>query len=225
MTQLKVDKLTLGYNGHAIVKDLSFTVNKGDYFCILGENGAGKTTLLKAILDLANVIIDGDIDLGDEMDYNDIGYLPQHRDVQKDFPASVYEIVLSGFLNRCGLRPFYNKAEKTLAKENMKKVGIENLAKQCYRELSGGQQQRALLARALCASNKMILLDEPVAGLDPDATKEMYDLIAKLNSEDGITVIMISHDVDAATKNCSHVLKLFKGGTHKLENKKGGAGK
>jgi len=212
MTQLKVDKVTLGWNGHPLIRDLSFTVNKGDYLCILGENGAGKTTLLKGILDLADVVIDGDIDIGEDMYYTDIGYLPQHRDVQKDFPASVKEIVLSGFLNRCGLRPFYKKSEKLEAKQNMQKVGIdETFANRCYRELSGGQQQRTLLARALCASSKMILLDEPVAGLDPDAQKEMYDLIAKLNKDDGVTVIMISHDIEGAMKHCSHVLKLSKG--------------
>jgi len=157
----------------------------------------------------------GKITFGEDFKRTDIGYLPQQHDIQRDFPASASEIVLSGFLNRCGLRPFYKGGEKALALENMKKVGIESIAKSCYRELSGGQQQRVLLARALCASSKMVLLDEPVAGLDPEATKGMYELIARLNKDDGITVIMISHDVKVATKYCSHILKLEKGGTWK----------
>ena len=212
MMQLTIDKVSLGYNGHVIVNDISFKVNQGDYLCIIGENGAGKTTLLKSILNLQGVCA-GSITLGEGFKRSDLGYLPQHRDVQKDFPASVHEIVASGNLNKCGLRPFFNKKEKEKIKENMQKVGIENLAKRCYRELSGGQQQRVLPARALVASSKMILLDEPVAGLDPDATKDMYELIAKLNKEDGITVIMISHDITSALKNCTHVLKLEKNGT------------
>jgi len=231
MTQLKIDKVSLGYDGNIVVKDISFDVNKGDYLCIIGENGTGKTTLLKSLLNLHG-ICDGEITLGEDFKRTDLGYLPQHRDVQKDFPASVYEIVLSGNLNKCTYlvpfkkwkiqvaRPFFNKQERQAAKENMQKVGIEDLAKRCYRELSGGQQQRVLLARALCASSKMILLDEPVAGLDPDATKEMYELINKLNKDDGITVIMISHDLTQALKNCNRVLKLEKGGKWKMEEKK-----
>jgi len=211
MIQLKLDEVSLGYNGNVIIEDISFEVNQGDYLCIVGENGAGKTTLLKSILGLLGVIY-GSISFGDGFKRSDIGYLPQHHDLQKDFPASVNEIVLSGFLNRCGLRPFYNKNEKALATENMQRVGINTIAKSCYRELSGGQQQRVLLARALCASAKMILLDEPVAGLDPEAAKEMYGLIAKLN-KDGVTVIMISHDVEVATTYASHILKLEKGGS------------
>jgi zinc transport system ATP-binding protein len=211
MMQLKLDEVVLGYDGNVVVEDISFEVGSGDYLCITGENGAGKTTLLKSILGLHGVMF-GKITFGEDFKRTDIGYLPQHHDLQKDFPANVEEIVLSGFLNQCGFRPFYKKQEKELAKENMKKVGIEGIAKKCYRELSGGQQQRVLLARALCASSKMVLLDEPVAGLDPEASKGMYELIASLNKNDGVTVIMISHDVKVATKYCSHVLRLEKGG-------------
>jgi len=207
MTQMKIEEVCIGYSGHIIMEDISFEVSSGDYLCIVGENGSGKTTLMKSMLGLIP-IIHGEIVLGEDFKRNEIGYLPQHREIQKDFPASVYEIVVSGFLNRCGLRPFYNKTERELAFESMKKVGIENIAKSCYRELSGGQQQRVLLARALCASSKMLLLDEPVAGLDPEATKDMYELIKRLNKDDGITVIMISHDVNAATKYATHILKL-----------------
>ena len=207
MPQLTCQNLKLGYDGNVIVEDLSFAVNAGDYLCIVGENGSGKSTLMRTILKL-QAPISGEILTGDGLKQNEIGYLPQQTVVQRDFPASVSEIVLSGCLNKCGLRPFYNQKEKALAAENMEKMGITHLAGRCYRELSGGQQQRVLLARALCATSKMLLLDEPVSGLDPKVTAEMYELIAKLNREDGITVIMISHDIGAAVKYASHILHI-----------------
>jgi len=206
MALLTVRDLSLGYDSHAIVEGLNFTVNTGDYLCIVGENGSGKTTLLKTLLHLQPPI-GGQIEAGDGLKKNEIGYLPQQTIVQKDFPASVREIVLSGCQGRCGLRPFYNREEKQLAEENMERMGITGLADRCYRELSGGQQQRVLLARALCATRKCLLLDEPVSGLDPKVTAEMYDLIAKLNRE-GITVIMISHDIAAAVRYASHILHI-----------------
>ena len=205
MSQLICENVTLGYEGKVVTENLNFTVNQGDYLCIVGENGSGKSTLIKALLQLKTPL-NGTISTGDGLNDNEIGYLPQQTIVQKDFPASVKEIVLSGCLNRCGIRPFFNKEEKSLAIENMKKLGITNLANRCYRELSGGQQQRVLLARALCATRKMLLLDEPVAGLDPKVTQEMYDLIASLNKNDGITIIMVSHDICAAIKYATHVL-------------------
>ena len=205
MSQLICENVTLGYEGKVVTENLNFTVNKGDYLCIVGENGSGKSTLIKALLQLKTPL-QGIVSTGDGLNENEIGYLPQQTIVQKDFPASVKEIVLSGCLNRCGIRPFYNKEEKSLAIENMEKLSISNLANRCYRELSGGQQQRVLLARALCATRKMLLLDEPVAGLDPKVTQEMYDLIASLNHNDGITIIMVSHDICAAIKYASHVL-------------------
>jgi zinc transport system ATP-binding protein len=149
----------------------------------------------------------GKIEAGDGLAPNEIGYLPQQTIIQKDFPASVREVVISGCLNGCGLRPLYNRKEKKLAEENMEKLGIANLANRCYRELSGGQQQRALLARALCATRKILLLDEPTAGLDPNATAEMYDIIAELN-KNGTSIIMISHDVENAKKYASHILHI-----------------
>lgn len=208
MAQLTCKKLTLGYNSKIILENLSFSVNKGDYLYIVGENGSGKTTLMKTLLRLLKPM-SGEIKTGDGLLPDEIGYLPQQTDVQKDFPASVREIVLSGCQSRCGRRPFYNKEEKQLANENMKKLGIESLAKKCYRELSGGQQQRVLLARALCATQKMLLLDEPVTGLDPNATEEMYSLINDLHKS-GITIIMISHDIEAAKKYATHVLHIGK---------------
>ena len=204
---LKCEKLCLGYEGSVVAENLNFTVSSGDYLYILGENGSGKSTLIKALLGLKPQL-SGEIDLCGDVGRNEIGYLPQQTIVQRDFPASVREIVQSGCINRCGLRPFYNKAEKKIAADMMKKLEISDLANRCYRELSGGQQQRVLLARALCAAKKMILLDEPVTGLDPKASAEMYELIESLNKKDGMTVIMVSHDMNAAVKYASHILHL-----------------
>lgn len=207
MAQLSCQNLTVGYDGRTVLQGLNFEVNPGDYLCILGENGSGKSTLMKTILGL-QAPISGTILTGDGLRKNEIGYLPQQTQAQKDFPASVREIVLSGCQGRCGNRPFYSKEEKRLAEENIGKMGIGSLAKRCYRELSGGQQQRVLLARALCATRKMLLLDEPVSGLDPRVTAEMYGLIERLNREEGITVMMISHDISAALKYASHILHI-----------------
>ena len=207
MAQLICNDVTLGYDGKAVTEHLSFQVNKGDYLCIVGENGAGKSTLIKALLGLKSPM-SGEITTSDGLKPTEIGYLPQQTLIQKDFPASVREIVLSGLLNKCGIRPFYSKKQKELAEAQMERMNISHLAKRCYRELSGGQQQRVLLARALCATGKMLLLDEPVAGLDPKVTAEMYSLIEKLNKEDGITVIMVSHDINAAVNFASHILHI-----------------
>ena len=205
MPQLICNDLTLGYEGQVILSNLSFSVNKGDYLCILGENGSGKTTLMKTILGLHKPM-NGKDSTGDGLNRKKIGYLPQQTSMQKDFPASVREIVLSGFQGECGFRPFYSKEQKKKADENIELMGIADLKRRCYRELSGGQQQRVLLARALCATKQMLLLDEPVAGLDPKVTEEMYELINKLNTEHGITIIMISHDIGAALKYSNRIL-------------------
>lgn len=206
MAQLFCQDITLGYEGKPVTEHLSFSVNAGDYLCIIGENGSGKSTLLKAILRLKPPML-GKIETGDGLKPDEIGYLPQQTAIQRDFPASVLEIVRSGCLNRCGFRPFYTKAEKARAAENLKRLGIEKLAKRCYRELSGGQQQRVLLARALCATEKMLLLDEPVTGLDPHAQTEQYEQIEKLHQE-GITVLMVSHDLEAAMQYATHILQI-----------------
>lgn len=207
MALLKCDQLTLGYENRIVVEDIHFEVNSGDYLCIIGENGSGKSTLMRTILHLQEPI-SGTLEMGDGLARNEIGYLPQQTIVQKDFPASVYEIVLSGCLNQCGWRPFYTKKEKQRASEAMEKLDITDIAGRCYRELSGGQQQRVLLARALCATQKMLLLDEPVAGLDPKVTAELYELIDRLNREEGITIIMISHDISAAMQYATHILHI-----------------
>ena len=207
MAQLACQDLCVGYDGRSVLQDIHFEVHTGDYLCIIGENGSGKSTLMKTILGL-QAPISGSVLTGDGLRKNEIGYLPQQTQVQKDFPASVREIVLSGCQARMGRRLFYGKEEKRLAEENIQKMGVAPLAKRCYRELSGGQQQRVLLARALCATRKMLLLDEPVSGLDPKVTAEMYRLIDELNHKDGITVIMISHDIAAAVKYASHILHI-----------------
>ena len=207
MALLACQDLSIGYDGREIVRGLNFSVNPGDYLCIVGENGSGKSTLMKTILGLQSPL-GGKIITGDGLKPNEIGYLPQQTPVQKDFPASVWEIVLSGCGNRMGMRPFYNREEKLLARENIQKLELAPLIKRSYRELSGGQQQRVLLARALCATRKMLLLDEPVSGLDPRIAAEMYGIIESLNKNDGITVIMISHDIEATVKYASHVLHI-----------------
>lgn len=206
MAQIICQNLSVGYDSKIILENLSFEVNKGDYLCIVGENGSGKTTLIKSILGLIPTI-SGKLETGDGLKSNEIGYLPQQTIVQRDFPASVREIVLSGCQGRVGLRPFYSKSDKLLAEENMRKMEITDLSKRCYRELSGGQQQRVLLARALCATQKLLLLDEPVSGLDPRVTTGMYQTIKSLN-EEGISIIMISHDVNSAVKYASHILHI-----------------
>ena len=202
----------IGYEGMKVVTGLCFTVNPGDYLCIVGENGSGKSTLMKTILGLIPAI-SGTLTFGGGLEQTEIGYLPQQTETQRDFPATVWEITLSGCLNRCGLRPFYNQAEKALARKNLEKLGIRDIANSSYQELSGGQQQRVLLARALCATQKILLLDEPAAGLDPLAGKELYQIIDQLNRKDGITVIMISHDIASATHYASHILHI---GNHPL---------
>lgn len=208
MAYIVCRNLTLGYEGEAVAENISFEVNKGDYLCIVGENGTGKSTLMKTLLNL-NTPIAGDIETGDGLLSHEIGYLPQQTVVQKDFPATVQEIVLSGTLPGYGSRLFYSREQKKLANDNMEKMAISELKNRSYRKLSGGQQQRVLLARALCATSKLLLLDEPVTGLDPKATEEFYRLIASLNKE-GISIIMISHDIEAALKYATHILHIDK---------------
>lgn len=206
MPLLTCQNVSLSYENNTVLSDLSFSVNSGDYLCIVGENGSGKSTLVKALLSLKNVSI-GSILIGDGLKQNEIGYLPQQTNAQKDFPASVWEVVLSGCLNSRRLRPFYSKAERERALFNMEKLRITEFKRRSYRELSGGQQQRVLLTRALCATKKLLLLDEPAAGLDPIVTNELYNMIKQINDE-GITVIMVSHDINSAVKYASHILHL-----------------
>ena len=207
MSQISVRNVSMGYEKKLILREVSFDVEQGDYLCIVGENGSGKTTLMKGILGLMP-LKSGTIQFGEGVKSNQIGYLPQQTAVQKDFPASAYEVVLSGRLPARGILPFYSRKDKAVVDENIERLGIEPLRNRCYRELSGGQQQRVLLARALCATKKVLLLDEPVAGLDPVVTQELYRLIEKINCDMGITVIMVSHDVQCAVRYASHILHL-----------------
>ncbi len=204
MSYIECRDVAVGYEGKAVSEHINFEVNAGDYLCIVGENGAGKSTLMKTLLHLVKPI-SGEIQYGDGLLAYEIGYLPQQTVVQRDFPASVMEIVLSGNVARTGFRPFFGREEKDRAKKNMERMNIWNLRKKCYRNLSGGQQQRVLLARALCATTNILLLDEPVSGLDPKVTAEFYSLIESLNKE-GITIIMVSHDMQAAADYASHIL-------------------
>ena len=203
MSVISVQGLSVGYDRNSVLKDINFEIESGSYFCIVGENGSGKSTLMKTILGLIPAI-SGSVIYGDGLEKNQIGYLPQQSDSQRDFPATVQEIVLSGCQSSLGRRFFYSKDHKKLAISNMEKMDILHLKNRCYRELSGGQQQRVLLARALCATKKVLLLDEPVAGLDPQVTDEMYKLISELNKQ-GLTIIMISHDIENVKKYATEI--------------------
>lgn len=207
MALLTCRNVSFAYEGTTVLTGVDFCVNPGDYLCIVGENGAGKSTLLKGLLHLKKPS-QGEILTGDGLKATEIGYLPQQTAAQKDFPASVYEVVLSGRLNSRGIHPFYSKTDKQEVQNNLRLLGIEALRNRCYRDLSGGQQQRVLLARALCATKKLLLLDEPVTGLDPVMTTEFYRLIASLNREQKITVVMVSHDIRGAVEEASHILHL-----------------
>ena len=207
MAQIICKNLVVGYDGQIVRDNINFKVEKGDYLCIVGENGSGKTTLMKTLLSLQKPI-SGEIIFGDDLHVNEIGYLPQQSTVKKDFPATNFEIVLSGCLSRIKGKMFYTKKDKEDAIESMKKMRVLEYKDKCFRELSGGQQQRVLLARALCATKKVLLLDEPVAGLDPKVTFEMYKLVKDLNEIDKVTIIMISHDLNEALQNATHILHI-----------------
>ena len=207
MPQIICENVSLGYENRPILKDLSFTVNSGDYLCIVGENGSGKSTLMKTMLALTPPLA-GCIRMEEGLTSTQIGYLPQQTQVQRDFPASVREVVLSGFQGRCGLRPFYTKAEKKAAQENMERMAISQFARKCYRELSGGQQQRVLLARALCAAKSLLILDEPITGLDPAAAQDLYKTLAYLNEKEGMAIVMVTHDLKAALRSARTVLHI-----------------
>ncbi len=206
MALITFEGVGLSYGGDNVAHDVNFTVNAGEFWGIVGENGSGKTTLMKALLGLIPCAT-GRIVLGEGLKPNEIGYLPQQSIIQKDFPASVEEVVLSGTIGYRGWKPFYGKQERELARKNMEMLGLLSLSKHSYQELSGGQQQRVLLARALCATKKCLVLDEPTTGLDPVVTADFYRLLHRINSQ-GMTVIMVSHDVEEAVRDCSHILHL-----------------
>lgn len=201
------EHVDFGYENHDAVVDLNLEIYPGDYLCVVGENGSGKSTLIKGLLGLLKPT-GGDLYVSEELKRGGIGYLPQQTAAQKDFPATVYEVVLSGALGRRGNRPFYSGAEKRLAVSNMERLGIAGLKDKCYRELSGGQQQRVLIARALCATDRMLILDEPITGLDPAAIQEFYGLVDRLNREEKITVVMVSHDIRNVIHHADKILHM-----------------
>ena len=207
MAILKCEHLSFSYEGRTVLHDVNFHVDAGDYLCIVGENGSGKSTLIKGLLGL-KAPDSGRIIHAEGLKPNEIGYLPQQTQLQRDFPASVREVVLSGCLNSMGRRFRYSKADHERAGMNMERMGIEELAEESYQALSGGQQQRVLLARALCATKKLLLLDEPVTGLDPKAAAEMYNIIKLINLCDNISVIMVSHDLHEAVRYATSILHL-----------------
>ncbi|MEG1292930.1 MAG: metal ABC transporter ATP-binding protein [Clostridium sp.] len=221
---LKCEHVDFGYENQDAVVDVNIEVNTGDYICIVGENGSGKSTLMKGILGLLKPT-SGKIVISDELKRVEIGYLPQQTAAQKDFPATVYEVVLSGCLSKRGNRPFYSKTEKAVAEFNLERLGITDLKRHCYRDLSGGQQQRALIARALCATDKLMILDEPITGLDPSAAQDVYQIVKKINMEEQVAILMVSHDIRNIVHQAEKILHmqqktLFYGTTADYEKSK-----
>lgn len=211
MELLHVEGVSFSYDQYTVIKNLSFKVHEGDYVWVIGENGTGKSTLIKGLLNLRKPS-SGQIIFNETLKQSEVGYLPQQTVIQKEFPASVWEIILSGCLNQCGWLPLYKKSDKERAVKWMKELGIYELRDCCYRELSGGQQQqRVLLARALCATKKLLILDEPVANLDPKATQDFYRLMHRINQENKIAIVMVSHDIENKIEHATQVVHLKKG--------------
>lgn len=199
---IKVEDLTIGYDNQIILKDVNININEGEYVCIVGTNGSGKSTLLKTMIGL-NKPLSGKITIADKVS---IGYVPQELHLQQDFPATVSEIVMSGCLKKMKWRPFYTKKERDLANKYMKMLQISTLKRKSFSELSGGQQQRVLIARALCATNKVLFLDEPFTALDGYGALKLYNILKKINIEEKVTIVMISHDIDHALRYANHVI-------------------
>ncbi len=204
----ELKNVTLGYENTIVAENLNFCLEQGEYLCIVGENGTGKSTLVKTLLGLIKPLKGQIVVNIDGKNHKGIGYLPQQTQAQKDFPASVWEVVLSGVLNSGHKSPFYTKEDKAEAMKNMEKLGVSDLKKKCYRELSGGQQQRVLLARALCATDSVLILDEPVTGLDPAASMDFYETVKQLNEKESVTIVMVTHDIENALDYATHILHL-----------------
>lgn len=198
---------SFSYETIPVIAGLDFSVQRGDYLCVVGENGSGKSTLLRGLAGL-KAPSSGTVELGEGLSSTQTGYLPQQTAAQRDFPASVWEVALSGNQGQRGWRPGYSRADRARTMDALRSLGLEDLKGRCFRELSGGQQRRVLLARALCATQALLLMDEPVAGLDPVVTAEFYQLVEQVNRQRGITVVMVSHDIPSAVKYASHILHL-----------------
>ena len=211
MALITCEHVCLGYDGQTVLRDVNFTVSRGDLLCVVGENGSGKSTLIKGLLGL-KAPEQGSITLGDGLVRNEIGYLPQQTQLQRDFPASVAEVVRSGCINQMHGRPFYSRADRARAQENMERMGIEDLAHHSYQALSGGPQQRVLLARALCAADRLLILDEPVTGRDPAATQDLYKTLRYLNEKEKMAVIMVTHDMRGALREAHTILHIGRDG-------------
>lgn len=209
MALIEYKELSIGYENKIIIKGINLEINEGDYVCVFGSNGIGKTTFLKTTLGLLPPV-KGYIKRSESLNKKMIGYLPQQSKIKTGFPASSFEVVLSGCLSRLKWRPFYRQAEKNLAGENMKLLGVANLASRPFRELSGGQQQRILLARALCATDKLLILDEPFTGLDPETTAKLHEVLDKINKELGVTIMVVSHFMEDIVSHASKVVHLEK---------------
>ncbi len=199
----------LGYASRLVASCPDFTVGAGDFLAVIGPNGSGKTTLLKTVAGLIRPL-SGSMGIPAEVSRGGIGYLPQAKEVQRDFPASVTEVVESGCQTLRGMRPFYSRKERKMVLDAIDRFGIGNLAQRSFRELSGGQRQRVLLARALCAPRKLLLLDEPLTGLDPDAQTELHGLLGEVKKS-GLAVMMVTHDLSPAFRLATHVLTLGDG--------------
>ena len=206
MSIIKIENMSFSYtNTSKTLKDINMEIKEGEFIAIVGENGSGKSSLIKCILGL-NKIQSGKITVNDR-----IGYLPQMTEIQNNFPATIEEIVLSGTIPNNVLKIFYTKEDKKKAEDIMKKLNLYDMRKKCFYELSGGQKQRVLIARALCSTEKILLLDEPVNGLDPKIVNQIYKLLHKLNKDKGITIVMVSHDVERCLKYCSRVIEMENG--------------
>lgn len=213
MSQIQCKNMSIGYTNKVVLRNINFEINQGEYVFILGDNGVGKTTLLKTLLGLIPPL-KGDIIYDSSIKKTSIGYIPQKSKIQQEFPASVYEIVLSGCINKLKWKPFYTKKEKEKVADAMKLLNISHLAKRPYRELSGGQQQRVLLARAFCATDKILILDEPFVGLDNYSTKQLQKSLTKINKELGVTIVIVSHYIEDSLKHSNKLIVLSEDKTY-----------
>ena len=206
MSIIKIENMSFGYtNSYETLSNINMEINEGEFVTIIGENGSGKSSLIKCILGL-NKVQKGKITVK-----NRIGYLPQMTEIQNNFPATIEEIVLSGTIPQNIKKIFYTKEDKKKAEETMKKLNLYDMRKKCFYELSGGQRQRVLIARALCSTDQVLLLDEPVNGLDPKIVTGIYEMLYNLNKNQGLTIIMVSHDIDRSIQYSTRVIEIENG--------------
>ncbi|MCI0479326.1 metal ABC transporter ATP-binding protein [Candidatus Uhrbacteria bacterium] len=209
---IRFEDVRFGFAGRPVLENISFTIEAGEYVGIIGPNGGGKTTLLRLILgevvpDAGRVLILGE-PAATYRDKASIGYVPQHAAARASaFPATVAEIVASGRTPRLGLFRRPSKRDRTAVENALDLSGLKDLRDRLMRELSGGQRQRALIARALAAEARVLLLDEPFEGVDVDAQRDFYALLRRLNAK-GITILFVTHDVDIIEKEAGDIICL-----------------